>query len=131
MGRRGRGSRLSSLARFPISWPAATVRKGHDLRNESAGTGFLPHTIAEQPGLPQRRRDEKHKIIPASEAEYLSAGIAPGNEMGVRRIEVLEAAGDFLLPIRFGICINSRIQAVQQGARHRRTDLWGKLQGSF
>jgi len=34
--------------------------------------------------------------------------------MGVRRIEVLEAAGDFLLPIRFGICINSRIQAVSK-----------------
>jgi len=92
-------------------------------------TGFLSHTIAEQPGLPQRRRDEKQPITPASEAEYLSAGIAPGNEMGVRQIEILEAASDFLLPVRFGICINSRIQAVQQRACHCRTNLWRKLQG--
>jgi succinylglutamate desuccinylase len=91
--------------------------------------GFLPHTIVEQPGLPQRRRDEKQQIIPASEAEYLSAGIAPGNEMGVIRIELLEATGNFLLPISFGIHINGHIQAVQQGARHCRTDLGRKLQG--
>jgi hypothetical protein len=92
-------------------------------------TGFWPYTIAVQPGLPLRRRDEKQQLIPVSEAEYLSAGIAPGNEMGVIRIELLEATGNFLLPIRFGIHINGHIQAVQQGARHCRTNLWRKLQG--
>ncbi len=51
--------------------------------------------------------------------------------MGVRRIELLEAAGDFLFPIRFGIRINGRVQAVQQGTRHCRADLGRKLQGCF
>lgn len=49
--------------------------------------------------------------------------------MGVIRIELLEAAGDFLLPISFGIRINGHIQAVQQGACHCRTNLGWKLQG--
>ena len=31
MSRRGRESRLSSLAKFPISWPAAAMSKGHHL----------------------------------------------------------------------------------------------------
>lgn len=94
-------------------------------------TGFVRHTIAEQLELPQQRRDEKRQIIPALEAEYLSAGVTPGNEMGMTRIEILKAAGDFLLPMCFGVGINTRVQAAQQGTRHCRADLWRKLQGCF
>jgi len=91
----------------------------------------LRHTVAEQLEPLQQRRDEKRQIARASEAEYLSAGIAPGNEMGMRRVEILEAACDFLLPIRFGIRINGGIQAIQQGPGHGRAGFWWKLQGCF
>ncbi len=51
--------------------------------------------------------------------------------MGMRRVEILEAACDFLLPIRFGIRINGGIQAIQQGPGHGRAGFWWKLQGCF
>ncbi len=53
MGRRGRGNRLSALAKFPISWPASAMSKGHHLN------GVLHDPV-------DQREGKSLKKIPAS-----------------------------------------------------------------
>ena len=96
MGRRGRGSRLSSLARFPISWPAATVRKGHDLN-------AVIHDPADQlEGKPMKEitASSVHKQRPAFRSKR--DGFDAAVKFGQKRVRSGQASRLIPLPSSLG-----------------------------
>jgi hypothetical protein len=96
MSRRGRESRLSSLARFPISWPAATVRKGHDLN-------AVIHDPADQlEGKPMKEitASAVHKQRPAFRSKR--DGFDAAVKFGQKRIRSRLASGLIPLPSSLG-----------------------------
>ncbi len=79
MSRRGRESRLSSLAKFPISWPAAAMSKGHHLN------GVIHDPVDQLEGKPMKEitASSVHKQRPAfrSKRDGFDAAVRFGQKL--------------------------------------------------
>ena len=97
MSRRGRESRLSSLAKFPISWPAAAMSKGHHLN----GVIHDPVDQLEGKSMKEITASSVYKQRPAfgSKRDGFDAAV----KFGQKRIRSRLASGLIPLPSSLGL----------------------------